>query len=82
MRDPTPELTDDTPIEELGLTTRVRNALMHGGFKTVGEVREASDKTLLSLQDMGQTSVDYLRQSLGLASEDGVRPSHHTGNAL
>lgn len=64
------------------LTTRVRNALIHGGIKTVGDVREASNKTLLSLQDMGSGSVDYLRQCLGLASEDGVRPSGHAGDAL
>jgi DNA-directed RNA polymerase alpha subunit len=74
MLDPTPELADDTPIDDVRLTTRVRNALIESGLKTVGEVREASDKALLSLQDMGQGSVDYLRQNLGLSSEDGVRP--------
>jgi hypothetical protein len=39
----------------------------------VGEIREASDKTLLGLQDLGQGSVGYLRESLGLPA-DGVRP--------
>jgi hypothetical protein len=43
-------------------------------LKTVGEVREASDATLLSLQDLGQGSVAHLRETLGLPSTDGVRP--------
>jgi DNA-directed RNA polymerase alpha subunit len=35
------------------------------GIKTVGEVRKTSDKTLLSLQDLGQGSVTHLRETLG-----------------
>jgi DNA-directed RNA polymerase alpha subunit len=70
---PTPALPDDAPIEGVRLSTRIRNALNAAGLKTVGEVREASDATLLSLQDLGQGSVDHLRESLGLPSYDGVR---------
>jgi DNA-directed RNA polymerase alpha subunit len=36
--DPTPELPDDTPIENIRFATRVRNALAVEGLKTVGEV--------------------------------------------
>ena len=50
MLDPTPELPDDTPISDVKLPTRIRNALTAAGMKTIGEVREASDATLLSLQ--------------------------------
>jgi hypothetical protein len=42
--------------------------------RTVGEVRETSDQTLLSMQDLGKTSVSNLRQTLGPPSCDGVRP--------
>jgi hypothetical protein len=42
------------------------------GLKTVGEVREVSDATLLSLQDLGQRSVAHLRKTLGSTSR--VRP--------
>jgi hypothetical protein len=42
--------------------------------KTVGEVREISDETLLSFQDLGTASVAHLRETLGLPSSDGVRP--------
>ena len=74
MLDPTPELPDDTLITNVRFSTRVRNALKAAGLKTVGEVREASDATLLSLQDLGQGSVAHLRGTLGLPSCDGVRP--------
>jgi hypothetical protein len=49
--------------------------LFAAGLKTVGEVRETSDKALLALPDFGKTSVAQLRDTLGLPSCDGVRPS-------
>lgn len=51
---PTPDLPDDTPIDHVRFFTRVRNALTTAGVKTVGEIREASDARLLSLQDLGK----------------------------
>jgi DNA-directed RNA polymerase alpha subunit len=71
---PAPELPDDTPIDKVRFSSRIRNALSAAGWKTVGEIREASDATLLSLQDLGKGSVTYLRETLGLPSTDGVRP--------
>ena len=71
---PAPELPDDTPIENVRFSTRIRNAVTAVGWKTVGEIREASDATLLGLQDLGPGSVTSLRETLGLPSCDGVRP--------
>jgi DNA-directed RNA polymerase alpha subunit len=71
---PAPELPDDTPIENVRFSTRIRNAVTAVGWKTVGEIREASDATLLGLQDLGPISVTSLREALGLPSCDGVRP--------
>jgi DNA-directed RNA polymerase alpha subunit len=71
---PAPELPDDTPIENVRFSTRIRNAVTAAGWKTVGEIREASDATLLGLQDLGPGSVTSLRETLGLPSTDGVRP--------
>jgi DNA-directed RNA polymerase alpha subunit len=71
---PAPELPDDTPIEDVRFSTRIRNALNAAGIKTVGQVREASGATLLSFQDLGPGSVAHLRETLGLPSTDGVRP--------
>jgi len=68
---PTPELPDDTPIDHVRFSTRIRNVLRAAGIQTVSEVRKTSDKALLSLQDIGQGSVTHLRETLG---RDGVRP--------
>ena len=72
--DPTPELPDDTPIEDVRFPTRIRNVLAAAGLKTVGEVRETADETLLSFQDLGPGSGAHLRETLGLPSCDSVRP--------
>jgi DNA-directed RNA polymerase alpha subunit len=71
---PTPELPDDTPIERVLFSTRIQNALRAADLKTVGEVREVSDETLISLSDFGKGSLSDLREKLGLPSTDGVRP--------
>jgi DNA-directed RNA polymerase alpha subunit len=74
MLEPTPELPDDTRISQVQFPTRLLNALAVAGLRTVGKVREASDEMLLNLPDLGRGSVSYLRETLGLASTDGVRP--------
>jgi DNA-directed RNA polymerase alpha subunit len=72
--DTTPESPDNTLIENIRFPTRILNVLAAAGLRTVGEVREIADEILLSFQDLGQNSVDYLRKNLGLPSTDGVRP--------
>ena len=54
--------------------SRIQNALRAANLKTVGEVREISDETLISLPDFGRGSLSELRTKLGLPSTDGVRP--------
>jgi DNA-directed RNA polymerase alpha subunit len=71
---PTPELPDDMPIERVIFSTRIQNALRAADLKTVGEVREVSDETLISLPDFGTGLLAALREKLGLPSTDGVRP--------
>jgi DNA-directed RNA polymerase alpha subunit len=66
MLDTTRELADETLISDVELTARIRNALAAAGVKTVGEVREMSDKALLSLPEFGQSSLSYLRGKLSL----------------
>ncbi|WMT78757.1 DNA-directed RNA polymerase subunit alpha C-terminal domain-containing protein [Bradyrhizobium sp. Ash2021] len=72
--DPTPWPPDDTPISDVELPARIRNALVAAGIETVGEVRETADETLLSFQDLGKSSVAHIRETLGLLSNDRVRP--------
>ena len=74
LLDPTPELPDETPISGVEFPARIRNVLAAAGLETVGEVREISDETLLSFQDLGKGSLVHLRETLGLPSTDGVRP--------
>jgi DNA-directed RNA polymerase alpha subunit len=62
MREPTPELSDDTPTDAINLPTRIRNVLNAAGSKTVGDIRETTDEALLSLPDLGKGSVAYLRE--------------------
>jgi DNA-directed RNA polymerase alpha subunit len=73
--EPTPELPDDTSIREVRFPERIKNALFAAGLKTVGEVREMPDEGLLNLPDFGKVSVAHLRETLGLPSTEGVRPS-------
>jgi DNA-directed RNA polymerase alpha subunit len=75
MLNPNPELPDNIQIDQIQFSTRIRNALTAAGFRTVGDIREASDEVLLSLQNLGARSVTYLRDTLGLPSCDGVRPA-------
>jgi DNA-directed RNA polymerase alpha subunit len=82
MLDPTPELPDDTPISDVEFPARIRNVLAAAGLKTVGEVREISNDTLLSFQDWGKGSVAHLRETLGLPSIDGVRTIGLEGEEL
>jgi DNA-directed RNA polymerase alpha subunit len=70
LLDPTPELPDDTPTDRIRLPTRIRNVLAAERLKTVGEIREASDKMLIALPDLGRGSVAYLRKTLGQSVAD------------
>ena len=64
LLDPTPELGDDTPTDRIRFPTRIRNVLAAERLKTVGEIRQASDKMLIALPDLGRGSVAYLGQSV------------------
>jgi DNA-directed RNA polymerase alpha subunit len=72
---PCPELPDNISIEQIDLPSRIERVLLMEGLRTVGEVREASDDTLLSFQDFGPGSLSYIRSRFGLPSQQGVRPA-------
>jgi hypothetical protein len=71
----TPELPNDTLIGRPQFPTRIQNALSAAALRTVGEVRETSDKMLWSLPDLESGSLVHLRETLGLTLCDGVRPA-------
>jgi DNA-directed RNA polymerase alpha subunit len=64
MLDPSADLPDETPIVAVRLPTRIFNALSSAGLRTLGEIRESNDATLLSFQDLGRGSVRWLRERL------------------
>jgi len=64
-------LPDDTPISDVGLPARIRNALVAAGLETVGEVRETDDETLLSFHELGKSSVAHIRETLGFPQKAG-----------
>jgi DNA-directed RNA polymerase alpha subunit len=68
MLEPSPQLPDPTLIADIALPTRIRNVLSFAGLNTVGDVRQTSDETLLTLQDFGSRSIATLRQLLGAAA--------------
>jgi DNA-directed RNA polymerase alpha subunit len=70
MTQSTRRLPDDFPLTALRLPTRIKNVLAIQGFKTVGDVRSASNKTLLSLPDLGPRSVAQLRAKLDFDSRE------------
>ena len=75
MVDPTPVLPDETPIDRVRFPTRIHNVLAAAGLKTVGEVRETADETLLSFQNLGPDSVTHLRKTLACRRLMGSGPA-------
>jgi Bacterial RNA polymerase, alpha chain C terminal domain len=62
---PDPNLPDHVSINQVGLPPRIKWALVAAGLKTVGDVRKTSDATLLSIQNLGHSSLTRLRNELG-----------------
>ena len=54
--EPTPDLPDDTPIDQVRFPARITNVLNEAGLKSIGEIRETGDATFA-----------YLRKNLGPA---------------
>jgi DNA-directed RNA polymerase alpha subunit len=71
---PAPGLPDETPIGNVRFSTRIANALNEAGLKTVGEIRQASDATLLSFQGLGANSIARLRDTLGQSPSGALKP--------
>jgi DNA-directed RNA polymerase alpha subunit len=65
MIEPSPDLPDETLLQDLNLPTRIQNALSAGGLRTVGEVRKTSSFDLLTFRRVGKTSITVIRELLG-----------------
>lgn len=58
------QLPLSTPVDELGITTRSRNALILGGIKTVGALVELKESDLLSYRNLGQSCLADIKEAL------------------
>lgn len=54
----------DLPIEELDLSTRTYNCLKRADITRVGQVLELDEKQLLAVRNLGQKSMDEIRDKL------------------
>lgn len=54
----------DTPIEELDLTTRTSNCLRRADITKVGQLLQMDQKDLLAVRNLGQKSIDEIREKL------------------
>lgn len=54
----------DTPIEDLDLTTRTYNCLKRADITKVGQVLEMDERALLSVRNLGQKSMEEIRDKL------------------
>ncbi|HMQ29498.1 MAG TPA: DNA-directed RNA polymerase subunit alpha [Chloroflexaceae bacterium] len=54
----------DTPIEDLDLSTRTYNCLKRADITKVGQVLQMDEKALLSVRNLGQKSMEEIRDRL------------------
>lgn len=54
----------DTPIEDLDLSTRTYNCLKRADITRVGQVLQMDEKALLSVRNLGQKSMEEIRDKL------------------
>jgi DNA-directed RNA polymerase subunit alpha len=54
----------DTPIEDLDLSTRTYNCLKRADITKVGQVLQMDEKALLSVRNLGQKSMEEIRDKL------------------
>jgi len=54
----------DRPLEELGLSTRVLNALRSGGIDTLYKLLNTPDQKLVTLRNFGETARKEVEEKL------------------
>lgn len=70
MIDEAQNTIDDVPIEELQLSARSRNGLLNHGVRSVRQLMAMSDREILSITQIGRTSLMEIREELDYFNED------------
>ena len=65
-------------VEELGLATRVANALRKGGFETVADLANTSEKDIVKVKNLGGKSLDLIKKKL---KKKGVKIGENNGES-
>ena len=71
------DFTDSLSLYDVDLLTKTRNALLHRGFKTVGQIRNLSERQLLGIPHIGPSAISDIKTTLAeygmkLPVKDGV----------
>ncbi len=56
---------EETPIAELGVSTRTMNVLEAAEFGTVGQIAEKTEEEILELEGMGDKGVKEIKKAIG-----------------
>jgi DNA-directed RNA polymerase subunit alpha len=59
------KVDDATPLEELGIPTRVLNSLKKAEIETVGDLRSHDREELLQIKNLGEKSLDEVLKKIG-----------------
>jgi DNA-directed RNA polymerase alpha subunit len=60
-----PEVEGGAPVEDLGLSDRVLDALDANGIHSTARLRDFSDDALLNLHGIGPRALEEIREALG-----------------
>lgn len=66
-------LTGKLSVEEIGLPTRVANALVKAGFETVEELAHAKREDLVKVRNLGEKSLKIIAAALGTKGVDFLK---------
>lgn len=66
-------LTGKLSVEEIGLPTRVANALIKAGFETVEQLAHAKKQDLVKVRNLGEKSLKIIAAALGTKGVDFLK---------
>jgi DNA-directed RNA polymerase subunit alpha len=66
-------LTGKLSVEEIGLPTRVANALIKAGFETVEQLAHAKKEDLVKVRNLGEKSLKIIAAALGTKGVDFLK---------
>jgi DNA-directed RNA polymerase alpha subunit len=72
-----PSALDNIPLDVLGLSRKAYNCLRRAGLRTVAEVAALTDERLLSIRNLGVTTLAEIRGKLTIYLDNHPLPEQH-----